>query len=73
MAVDPYCLACGGPVEVPLAQLGSLRCQDCRGEQRSLDRAFVSPPKPTRLGLLFGRSKRSGPAGSPRPPSDDLR
>lgn len=28
----PACGTCGGPVESPLARLGSVRCQDCRDE-----------------------------------------
>src|SRR5919204_1333471 len=36
------CLACGGPLQKTLARLGSLRCLDCREENRPLDAALVN-------------------------------
>jgi hypothetical protein len=35
------CLACNGPVEKPLAALGSLRCRACRESDAPLDAALV--------------------------------
>jgi hypothetical protein len=35
------CLACGNPLEEPLARLGSLRCMDCRELDRRLDPQLV--------------------------------
>lgn len=35
------CLACDGPIEGPLAELGSLRCADCRAEARALEARLV--------------------------------
>jgi hypothetical protein len=35
------CLACDDPIQGPLAELGSLRCADCRSERRALEVALV--------------------------------
>jgi hypothetical protein len=35
------CLACDGPIQGPLAELGSLRCADCRAERRALEAELV--------------------------------
>jgi hypothetical protein len=36
------CLACNGPVETPLAALGSLRCLSCREADAPLDPSLFS-------------------------------
>jgi hypothetical protein len=36
------CLACDGPVETPLAALGSLRCLACRESDAPLDPSLFS-------------------------------
>jgi hypothetical protein len=35
------CLACGAPLRQTLERLGSLRCLDCREQERPLDTALV--------------------------------
>jgi hypothetical protein len=49
------CLACGGPIEVALDHVGSLRCLDCRDARRPLDPALVETPD--------GSARLRGPAG----------
>jgi len=71
MSADPYCLACGGPLEMPLAQLGSLRCLDCRGNRASLDAMLVAPPAGRRFRSLLARIKREGKGSRPTSRSDD--
>ena len=57
MSVHPHCLACGDEIEVPLAQLGSLRCQECRDDQRALDPALIDPTRRKPLYSFLGRFK----------------
>jgi hypothetical protein len=40
-AEAPVCLSCGVPLRETLRRLGSLRCVDCRAEDKPLDPKLV--------------------------------